>query len=148
MIPIVTTDESYDYSINFDLLMIPMHYNVKLIPHVNDFVEVKKLIKHDFAFDGECIININNLYLRRYIRLQKLNLDIDNSVTLITQNGIIYKSKTVKYYSLANFLEIHFSIVLLPGLYTIKITFRRQDIDDEVEGFFRNIYVNEDEHAM
>jgi len=148
MIPIVTTDESYDYSINFNVAIIPMHYNVKLIPHVYDFVELKKLIKHDFAFDGKCIINIYNLYSRRYIRLQKLNLDIDNSVTLITKNGIIYKSKTVKYYSLANRLEIHFSIVLLPGLYTVEIIFRRQDIDEEVEGFFRNIYVNEDKHAM
>jgi len=148
MIPIVTTGESYDYSINFHLSTVPMHYNIKLIPHVNDFVEAKKIIKRDFAFNGECSININNLYSKGYIRLQKLNLDIVNSVTLITKNGIIYKTKTVKYYSLANFLVIRFSIVLRPGLYTVKMIFSRQAIDDEIEGFLKNIYINENEHAM
>jgi len=147
MIPIVTTDESDDYRINFDFSMVPMHYNVKLIPHVNDFVEAKKIIKHDFAFDGQSIININNLHSRRCIKLQKLNLDIVNSVTLTTKNGIIYKTQAIKYDSLANLLEIYFSIVLLPGLYTVKMIFNHQAIDDEVEGF-RNIYVNENEHAM
>jgi len=148
MIPIVTTGESYDYSINFHLSMVPMHYNVKLIPHVNDFMEVKNIFKPDFAFNGESSININNVYSRRHIRLQKLNLDIVNSVTLITKNGIIYKTTTVKYFALANLLEIHFSNVLLPGLYTVKMIFSYQAIDDEVEGFFRHIYINGDEHAM
>jgi len=78
--------------------VVPIHYNIKLFPHISVETKISKF--DDFFYDGESNVIIN-IHAARYIRLQKLKLDIVY-LELFTKNNIIYKMEIIKHTLLAN----------------------------------------------
>jgi len=154
---ICTGSESQD-DIKVYFSTVPIHYKLNLIPNIekDEFHDVKAINKHkSVSFDGDSIIIINILHLTSYIRLQKSNQRI-MSAKLITRNDITYEMKSYIYYHKWKLLGIYFSDTLLPGFYTLKMEFihttddngkkklLKRDFLKDLEGLFKNSYINKD----
>jgi len=142
----VCTGSESQTAIQFHFSSIPIHYKLILISSTekNKCNDVKTINKHkSVAFDGESRIIINILYPTSFIRLQKLYQYI-KSAKLITQNNITYEAVWYEY-DVSNTLSIDFSDTLLPGFYTLIIEFIDNTTHDNVEGYFKNSHINEDE---
>ncbi|XP_024890926.1 aminopeptidase M1-like [Temnothorax curvispinosus] len=137
--------ESIRLSVNY---MVPIHYNIKLIPntHIHDSNKAKPsiiIINHGHVlFDGESSITINILQSTQYIKLHGLNLLISLSIKLFKGDGLMYKMSKFTYGSEPDILVFHFNEILFPGLYCMKVDYVGRMTDDDTEGFFRSSHVN------
>jgi len=118
-------DTSLPYSVK------PVHYNVKLTHTYMETYDLylSKLLNlknenDSFNFYGKSNVTIDILQSTQYIKLHKLNMIIIPwKVTMIKNNGIIYKLKECIETSETYLLESQFLSVLSPGLYTLKLEF-------------------------
>jgi len=97
-----------------------------------------------FNFYGESIITISILQSTQYIKLHTLNLIIFpwKVITMIKNNGIIYKLEKYLQTSETYLLTSQFPSVISPGLYTLKLEFFGHLTEDSAKNFFRNFYSN------
>lgn len=135
----VDADSSNDshMTINYRLSdnVVPMHYNIKLIPYIEE---------DNFTFDGESIINITIRHVTQNLSLHSLNLTIDDAATMLFDNdGIVYAPTTYSYDFITHILVLNFDDELLSGNYTLKMRYVGI-LHDDLQGFFRTSYVNEE----
>jgi len=143
---VCTGSESQTDIIKNHFSLVPIHYKLDLIPNIeiDESDDVKTTNKHkSVSLGGESIIIINILHPITLIKLQKLKQRI-TLAKLITRNGITYEVKNYTYNHVSNLLEIYLSDTLLPEFYTLKMEFIGNATHDNVEGFFKNSYINKD----
>lgn len=146
IVTILTGGKSQDdFSINLLLTVMPLHYNIKLTPHIDAYPNVlNKNINEQLHISciGESVIMINILKSTRYIRLQKGNLVLHKKEKLISRTGIIYNApKEYKYNLETHVLRLDYNIPLYPGFYTLKMEFISPSKDDNIPGFFKSVHV-------
>jgi len=132
--------------------VIPVHYHIKLTHLYMEAYDLPgpKLLNlknenDSFNFHGESSITINILQPTQYIKMHMLKLIINNwSITLITNNGIIYALKRYTETPETNLLEFFFSNVLSPGLYTFKMEFFGLLTENSSKSFFKSFYTNKE----
>lgn len=113
----------------------PMHYNIKIIPYIEE---------GNFTFDGESTINITIRHITQNLSLHTLELTIDEAATSLFDNdGIVYTPATYNYDFITHILVLNFDDELLPGNYTLKMRYVGI-LHDDLQGFFRISYVNEE----
>jgi len=134
--------------------VIPVHYHIELTHmnmEANDLYWSKILNlenKNDiFNFYGESNITINILQSTQYIKFHKLNLIIIPwKITMIKNNGIIYKLEKSLQTSETYLLESQFLSVLSPGLYTLKLEFVGHFTEDSLKNVFKTFYIKRKHH--
>jgi len=124
--------------------VIPVHYHIKLT-HIYwpKLLNIKD--EYDsFNFHGTSITTINILQSTHYIKLNMLNLNIINrsNLTLIRNNGITYALKNYTEIPETNLIELYFSNILYPGLYTFEMIFFGRLTENSTKGFFKSFYTN------
>ncbi|XP_025270275.1 puromycin-sensitive aminopeptidase-like protein, partial [Camponotus floridanus] len=134
----VDADSSNDtHVINYRLPdnVAPMHYNIKLIPYIEE---------GNFTFDGESAINITIRHVTQNLSLHTLELTIDDAATsLFDKDGIVHMPTTYSYDFITHILVLYFDHELSPGNYTLKMRYVGI-LNDDLHGFFRVSYVNEE----
>ncbi|XP_039306339.1 aminopeptidase Q [Solenopsis invicta] len=121
--------------------VVPIHYNVKLIPH----------IENNFTTNGETNIDVEVRESTSAITLHIVELIIDESLTKITRKDVDnvnseseYVPKQHEYNSLTQILTLRFEDLLDPGIYTLHFIFTgmiRSDV--ELRGLYRSFYIND-----
>ncbi|XP_014472136.1 PREDICTED: aminopeptidase N-like [Dinoponera quadriceps] len=112
----------------------PVHYNIKLIPHI---------VEDNFTFNGEINVDIVICRVTRDIRLHALQLTIDEDATsLVDSEGVVYTPREHDLRNVTQMLVLDFDDELPPGHYTLNIKFVGI-LNDDLEGFFRTSYQNE-----
>ncbi|KYN50705.1 hypothetical protein ALC56_00082 [Trachymyrmex septentrionalis] len=92
-----------------------------------------------FSFSGETRTIIHILQSTQYIRLHKLDLTLNDwKIILISDNGVTYVLKKLKYNYEENILEFPLSFILFPGLYTLKLEFEGHLIDNHEKSLYKN----------
>lgn len=113
----------------------PVYYNIKLIPYIEE---------GNFTFDGESRVNITIRRETRDLSLHSLELTIDEAATSLFDNdGIVYMPATYNYDNITQILVLNFDNELSPGNYTLKMRYVGI-LNDDLQGFFRTSYVNEE----
>lgn len=134
----VDADSSNDtHVINYRLPdnVAPLHYNIKLIPYIEE---------GNFTFDGESAINITIRHVTQNLSLHTLELTIDDAATsLFDKDGIVHMPTTNSYDFITHILVLYFDHELSPGNYTLKMRYVGI-LHDDLHGFFRVSYVNEE----
>jgi len=98
-----------------------------------------------FNFHGESSITINILQSTQYIKLHKQDLIIIPwKITMIKNNGIIYVLEEYLQTPETYLLESKFSIIISPGLYTLKLEFDSYLTEDSAKNVFRSFYTNKE----
>jgi len=132
--------------------VIPVHYDIKLSHMYMEACDLcwSKLLNlknenDSFNFYGVSKITINILQSTQYIKLHQLNLIIiPCKITMIKNNGIIYKLEKYLQTSETYFLESQFPSIIFPGLYTLKLEFVGHLTEDSAKNFFRSFYTNKE----
>jgi len=149
-------DCSNRYHKCFSYYMIPVHYRIKLthlyekLIYMENYSYWAKLLtlknEYDsFYFHGESSTIINIFQFTQYIKLHNLNLNIiPSKITIIKNNGRTYKPKNYIEIFETNLLEFHFSDVLFPGLYTLKMEFLGGLTENSSKNFFKSFYTNKE----
>jgi len=98
-----------------------------------------------FYFNGWSNITISILQPTQYIKLHIQNLIIVPwKITMIKNNGIIYELEENLRTSELYLLKSQFSVVLSPGLYTMKLEFLGHLTEDSAKNFFRSFNTNKE----
>jgi len=109
-------------------------YWAKLLNFTNEY--------NSFYFYGESNTTINILQSTQYIKLHIINsIIISWKITIIKNNGITYKNYTKTFKT--NLLEFHFTNVLSPGLYTLKMGFLGR-LTENFSKNFQSFYTNKE----
>ncbi|XP_071569674.1 aminopeptidase A-like isoform X2 [Temnothorax nylanderi] len=129
-----------------ELGVFPVHYAIRLTALIEKYdsnmtqpsdtkQEYSSLLPYRKSF-----ITINIIQLTRKIQLHALNIR-SSSVTLTGRNNIPYATREIIYISETNILEIYFSDILYPGVYSLTLESRAQNTDD-TENVFESSYIN------
>ncbi|XP_024878008.1 aminopeptidase N-like [Temnothorax curvispinosus] len=122
--------------------VVPIHYNVKLIPHIVD---------GNFTTNGETSIDIEVREPTNAIALHTVKLTIDESLTKITRKGVDdenskseYAPKQHEYNGQTQILTLRFEESLDVGAYTLHINFTGVILPHtEPRGFYRSFYTDD-----
>lgn len=118
---------------------VPVHYNIKLIPYI---------VEGNFTFDGETSIVIDIRRATRELRLHTLELTINEEATsLVDSDGVVHTPKTHNYENATQILTLDFDDELPPGRYTLNIKYVGI-LNNDMEGFFRTSYQNEQNNTV
>jgi len=141
----LTSEKLYNCS-NPDICLpyyvIPVHYHIKL--HIEKYDFSLKNQDDNFTFSGESSTTINILQSTKNIKLHGFNmLIILPKLTFITKNAHTFYQ--LKESSMSNLIKFHFSNVLNPGLYTLRLKFIGLKEDSTKERtFFRSFHTNKE----
>jgi len=140
--------------------VIPVHYRIKLTRLYEELIYMEEIDranilrilnneneydKYSFDFYGECNTTINILQSTQYIKLHIINPIIMSwKIAIIKNNGITYKQKNYTKTLETNLLELHFSNVLSPGLYTLKMGFFGYLTESFSKNFIKSFNTNKE----
>jgi len=114
--------------------IVPIHYDIELIPYIKE---------DNFTFDGKSHIIIKIRRATRDLSLHALDLMINETATsLISSNIVIYAPTAHNYDNETEILTLHFDDELPLGIYSLNIQFVGI-LNDDLSGFFRTSYINE-----
>lgn len=115
--------------------VVPVHYDVKLIPHIEE---------GNLTFDGESstIVEIRQRATRE-LKLHILDLTIDKTATTLIGSNDSYTPTSHKYDSVTQILTLIFDNELLPDVYTLRMKFAGV-LNDIPYGFYVTSYINEE----
>lgn len=117
----------------------PICYNIKIIPHLEE---------GNFTFNGEMNIDIVIYRATRDINLHKLELKIDeNATSLVAPPHIVKTPKAHSYENETQILTISFDDELSSGYYILNMKFVGI-LNEELQGFFRTSYKNENDEPV
>ncbi|XP_011860075.1 PREDICTED: puromycin-sensitive aminopeptidase-like protein isoform X2 [Vollenhovia emeryi] len=122
--------------------VVPIHYDVKLIPHIVD---------SNFTTNGETSIDIEVREPTNTIALHAVKLAIDESLTKITRKGVDdenskseYVPKQHEYNEQTQILTLRFEESLDVGTYTLHINFIGVILPHtEPHGFYKSFYIDD-----
>ncbi|KAI4503437.1 hypothetical protein M0802_001659 [Mischocyttarus mexicanus] len=116
-------------------IAVPIHYDIKLIPYMEGT---------NFTFDGETIIRLNLLNMTQTLDFHSLNLTFDNTrMYLESEDGQKYETIDLTYVNTTQIMTISFEKVIPAGIYSLYTKFTGI-INDELMGFYRSSYTNND----
>lgn len=114
--------------------VVPVHYDIKLTPYIEE---------HNFTFDGKSRIIIEIRGATQDLSFHALNLTINEPATsLVSNDNVIYTPTAHNYDNETEILTLHFDDELSLGIYSLNIQFVGI-LNEELHGFFRTSYVNE-----
>lgn len=114
--------------------IVPVHYDIELIPYIK---------KNNFTFDGKSHIIIEIRRATRDLSMHVLDLMINETATsLVSSNNVIYAPTAHNYDNETEILTLHFDDELPLGIYSLNIQFVGI-LNDDLHGFFRTSYINE-----
>lgn len=135
--------------------VIPVHYDIKLTVLIAKYDSSRtessyvRNVYGGFLLYGESSITINILRTMQNIKLHIRNLPVHYGKTvLIKNNGIIYRPMEFLESSKTNVLDLHFSEILSPGFYTLKMDLINLITDDNEEHLFRSSTINKEKNIM
>lgn len=113
---------------------VPVHYDIEVILHIEE---------DNFTFDGKSNIILEIRRATQNLSLHALDLTIDETATLLDSNDIIiYTPTTHNYDNETEILTLQFDEELPPGIYSLNIQYVGI-LNDDLHGFFRTSYTNE-----
>ncbi|XP_011860720.1 PREDICTED: aminopeptidase 2-like [Vollenhovia emeryi] len=114
--------------------VVPVHYGIELIPYIEE---------DNFTFDGKSHIIIEVRRATRDLSLHALDLTINEEATSVVRSDIITYAPTAhNYNNETQILTFHFDDELPLGIYSLYVQFVGI-LNDELHGFFRTSYINE-----
>ncbi|XP_025997141.2 aminopeptidase N [Solenopsis invicta] len=140
-------EDSYENQFRLRQNVVPIHYDIKLIPHI---------VENNFTTNGETNIDVEVRESTNAIELHVVDLAIDESLTKLTRKDVdvISKSEYVpkqhEYNSLTQILTLRFEELLDPGIYTLHFTFTgviyssRNVGHGVLRGLYRRFYYNDE----
>ncbi|XP_012288916.1 aminopeptidase N [Orussus abietinus] len=115
-------------------VVVPISYEIKLTPFIED---------KNFTYDGESSIQIEVKKKTDIITLHQLDLEFDEDSTKVLRDGKEdAKVKKHSYDPKRQFLNLELEKSLEPGEYTLELKYTGK-LNDELNGFYRSSYVNE-----
>lgn len=123
-------ESSYRLSSN----VVPIHYDIKLIPYLEE---------DKFTFDGETNVRFNLEKVTQTLDFHAKELTFDETDTYIeSEDGQKYKPIVFTYVNATEIMTISFEKFMQVGLYTFHTKFTGI-INDELSGFYRSSYTND-----
>ncbi|XP_011865488.1 PREDICTED: uncharacterized protein LOC105560735 [Vollenhovia emeryi] len=114
--------------------VVPVHYDIELIPYIEE---------DNFTFDGKSHIIIEVRRATRDLSLHALDLTINEEVTSVVRSDMLTYAPTAhNYNNETQILTFHFDDELPLGIYSLYVQFVGI-LNDELHGFFRTSYINE-----
>lgn len=114
--------------------VVPVHYDIELIPHIEE---------DNFTFDGKSHVIIEIRRTTQVLHLHALDLTINETATLLIGSDIVHAPTEHNYNNETEILTLYFDYELSLGIYNLNIQFVGI-LNDNLSGFFRTSYINEE----
>lgn len=135
------TEESRENPYRLPKQVVPLHYDVKLIPHI---------VEGNFTTNGETIIDVEVREPTNTIALHTMNITLDELWTKLTrkseeENTDLARTHVPKehhYNEETLILNIRFEDLLDPGIYSLHLKFAGI-LADNARGFYKTFYTDD-----
>jgi hypothetical protein len=122
--------------------VVPLHYEVRLIPHI---------VEDNFTTDGEVSIDVQVREPTNTIAMHTMNITMDEGWTKLIRKGEekdvnfvqTYVPQQHHYDDKTQILSIRFDELLDIGIYTLHLKFAGI-LADNTRGFYKTFYTDDD----